>query len=513
MLLDRTMAAVTDARRNTVARSDALNDAWVGKPAADETGFSNRESGLWRGVGQAGIDEFAAYHGIDSAPGWKVIVAEPVAVFADAWLWPLLGLGIGGVAALLLGGGLAVLMAKRILLPVRQLAAHARAVAREERGGAAAGATAAQLPPAPIQEVEELRQGFAAAEAALRQSQSHLRSVVEAAADGIVVADGRGRIVSVNSAGMRMFAYDRPEDLLGQDLGVLMPSSEATRHGAIVAAHRAGAPPRVIGVPGRELVAVRRDGTSSRSTCRSVRSAATRRCSWWVSSATPPPQAGRGGAGRERSAASPGPGGRAGRHLRVGPADRHAGVERAHARAMGIAAGRAGFDEHLLHGGASPGCTAAAGRGLPRRSIRRAAAITRPNTESIDQRDGVERHIAARGRVEFAGGQAVRMNGMAIDVTALRRATEALSREAERLAQLAERRGRALAESEARLAEAARMEALGRLAGGIAHDFNNVLQAIQGRLSWPRRSWTTIRADASATWNGQRRRRSERGAP
>ena len=96
--------------------------------------------------------------------------------------------------------------------------------------------------------------------------------------------------------------------------------------------------------------------------------------------------------------------------------------------------------------------------------------------------DGVERHVAGHARVEFAEGRPVRMTGVNHDVTPMRRAAQVLAREAAQLEALAERRAQALAESEARLAEAARMEALGRLAGGIAHDFNNVLQAVQGGL-------------------------------
>ena len=100
------------------------------------------------------------------------------------------------------------------------------------------------------------------AEGALHGSQAHLRSVVDTAADGIIVARADGRIVSINPAGLRMFGYTREEDLAGRDLGVLMPRDEAARHGGYIAAHRSGAPPRIIGVQGRELLGLRSNGVA-----------------------------------------------------------------------------------------------------------------------------------------------------------------------------------------------------------------------------------------------------------
>ena len=51
------------------------------------------------------------------------------------------------------------------------------------------------------------------------------------------------------------------EELIGANLRVLMPEAEAARHDSYLAAHRAGAAPRVIGVPGRELLGIRRNGS------------------------------------------------------------------------------------------------------------------------------------------------------------------------------------------------------------------------------------------------------------
>jgi PAS domain S-box-containing protein len=98
-------------------------------------------------------------------------------------------------------------------------------------------------------------------EAALHASQAQFRAVVNTAGDAIIIARSDGTIQTVNPAVLGMFGYDRVEELIGRDLATLMPATEAARHGIYIANHQAGAPPRVIGIPGRDLLAMRRDGS------------------------------------------------------------------------------------------------------------------------------------------------------------------------------------------------------------------------------------------------------------
>jgi PAS domain S-box-containing protein len=219
------LAALSDGANILVARSDDLHDALVGKSLAEGTirSFAGGESGLFRGIGQAGVDRFIAFRHIAAAPGWTVIVGQPVATFTAAWRWPLLSLGIGGLGALLIGGILALLLARRIVRPVRQLAGHAHALAGGH--GFPAGVTAAALPPAGIVEVEELRVGFAAAEAALRRTGAQLRLFVDRAPAAIAMFDATMRYLAVSRRYMadHGLAGVTPESLLGRSHYEVLP--------------------------------------------------------------------------------------------------------------------------------------------------------------------------------------------------------------------------------------------------------------------------------------------------
>jgi PAS domain S-box-containing protein len=88
----------------------------------------------------------------------------------------------------------------------------------------------------------------------------------------------------------------------------------------------------------------------------------------------------------------------------------------------------------------------------------------------------------------------LRWFGTCTDIEETVAARDTLARSREELEQLVEDRTKDLQATQARLAQAQRMEALGQLAGGIAHDFNNVLQAVQGGGALIERSPADIEA-------------------
>jgi PAS domain S-box-containing protein len=92
-----------------------------------------------------------------------------------------------------------------------------------------------------------------------KKSDTKFRDYLEAAPDGVIVVDGEGRIVTVNSQTERLFRYSRTE-LLGQRVEMLVPSRFAARHARDRAAYSADPKARTMG-SGLELYGLRRDGT------------------------------------------------------------------------------------------------------------------------------------------------------------------------------------------------------------------------------------------------------------
>lgn len=85
------------------------------------------------------------------------------------------------------------------------------------------------------------------------------QALMDAAVDAVVVIDHRGRIQAVNDAVRGTFGY-RADELLGQNVNLLMPEPDHSRHDGYLQRYLETGHARVIGV-GREVTARRRDGS------------------------------------------------------------------------------------------------------------------------------------------------------------------------------------------------------------------------------------------------------------
>jgi two-component system sensor kinase FixL len=78
--------------------------------------------------------------------------------------------------------------------------------------------------------------------------------------ESMIVIDERGTIERVNKATENMFGY-RPDELLGQPIGILMLGADKARHGNYLDRYKQTGVRRIIGI-GREVQAQRKDGGS-----------------------------------------------------------------------------------------------------------------------------------------------------------------------------------------------------------------------------------------------------------
>ena len=93
----------------------------------------------------------------------------------------------------------------------------------------------------------------------LLEMQQRLRSILDTAADAIVVIDQKGRIQLFSHAAEKIFGYTADE-VLGHNVSILMPEPFASEHDHYISRYVSANQPKVLGF-GRELNGCRKDGT------------------------------------------------------------------------------------------------------------------------------------------------------------------------------------------------------------------------------------------------------------
>ena len=97
-------------------------------------------------------------------------------------------------------------------------------------------------------------------ERALKNKQERLRSILNTAADAIVVINRKGLIDSVNPAAENIFGYSAAE-MLGQNVKMLMPPPFEGEHDEYLRRYLETGRAKIIGI-GREVIGRRKDGTT-----------------------------------------------------------------------------------------------------------------------------------------------------------------------------------------------------------------------------------------------------------
>jgi two-component system sensor kinase FixL len=98
------------------------------------------------------------------------------------------------------------------------------------------------------------------AEAALRESENKITSIIQAAVDGIITIDTRGVMEMVNPSAARLFGYEAGE-LLGKSINMLMPEPDSSSHDGYIHNYLTTGKRKIIGI-GREVTGLRKDGST-----------------------------------------------------------------------------------------------------------------------------------------------------------------------------------------------------------------------------------------------------------
>lgn len=93
----------------------------------------------------------------------------------------------------------------------------------------------------------------------LEESQNQLQSIIRNVMDGIITINESGEIQGFNPAAEQIFGYSQQE-VLGKNVKILMPEPDRSKHDGYISRYLSTGQGKILGVRGREVIAVRRNG-------------------------------------------------------------------------------------------------------------------------------------------------------------------------------------------------------------------------------------------------------------
>lgn len=198
------LVALVDSQGRVAARSRDPAQ-WIGRrvPDWDRLQALGTAHGHFQARTQEGDAVVFAFQKLETAPGWVLVVGEPLSHFQSSWLMPLRGIIAGGLVALVLSLLFTQRLSRRIVLAVRSLTQYSRQLVHDS-------GPATQPAASDVRELEQLRQGLLAANdelaelaGELHRRQQRYRSVAVAGALVFWEADGAGAmLVTAGWAGL-----------------------------------------------------------------------------------------------------------------------------------------------------------------------------------------------------------------------------------------------------------------------------------------------------------------------
>ena len=93
----------------------------------------------------------------------------------------------------------------------------------------------------------------------LEKSQNQLQAIIRNVMDGIITINESGEIQGFNPAAEQIFGYSQ-QDILGKNVKILMPEPDRSNHDSYINRYLYSGESRILGVRGREVIAVRSNG-------------------------------------------------------------------------------------------------------------------------------------------------------------------------------------------------------------------------------------------------------------